>query len=58
MPLLKTYYGTGGDMNVDELHDVIPITDEAPLWSILLSALLKDQGNATLEQAVMIMYSP
>ncbi|MCB0769374.1 MAG: amino acid dehydrogenase [Flavobacteriales bacterium] len=27
IPLLKTYYGTGGDMNVDELHDVIPITE-------------------------------
>jgi glutamate dehydrogenase (NAD(P)+) len=27
MPLLKTYYGTGGDMNVDEVHDVIPITE-------------------------------
>jgi glutamate dehydrogenase/leucine dehydrogenase len=27
MPLLKTYYGTGGDLNVDELHDVIPITE-------------------------------
>lgn len=27
MPILKTYYGTGGDMNVDELHDVIPITE-------------------------------
>ena len=26
MPLLKTYYGTGGDMNVDEMHEVIPIT--------------------------------
>ncbi len=26
MPLLKNYYGTGGDLNVDELHDVIPIT--------------------------------
>jgi len=24
-PLLKTYYGTGGDMNVDEVHEVIPI---------------------------------
>ncbi|MBK7385091.1 MAG: hypothetical protein IPI81_17425, partial [Flavobacteriales bacterium] len=23
MPLLKTYYGTGGDANVDELHEVI-----------------------------------
>ncbi|MDQ3101230.1 MAG: amino acid dehydrogenase, partial [Bacteroidota bacterium] len=27
MPLLKAYYGTGGDMNVDELHEVIPITE-------------------------------
>lgn len=26
-PLLKTYYGTGGDLNVDEVHDVIPITE-------------------------------
>lgn len=25
-PLLKNYYGTGGDMNVDEIHEVIPIT--------------------------------
>ena len=27
MPILKTYYGTGGDMNVDELHEAIPITE-------------------------------
>jgi glutamate dehydrogenase/leucine dehydrogenase len=25
-PLLKEYYGTGGDLNVDEIHDVITIT--------------------------------
>lgn len=25
-PLLKNYYGTGGDMNVDQYHEVIPIT--------------------------------
>ncbi|MEZ4826896.1 MAG: Glu/Leu/Phe/Val dehydrogenase dimerization domain-containing protein [Bacteroidia bacterium] len=25
-PLLKYYYGTGGDLNVDEVADVIPIT--------------------------------
>jgi len=25
-PLLKQYYGTGGDLNVDEIHEVIPIT--------------------------------
>ncbi|HNR18706.1 MAG TPA: Glu/Leu/Phe/Val dehydrogenase dimerization domain-containing protein [Bacteroidia bacterium] len=27
-PLLKSYYGTGGDLNVDEIHDVIPITEK------------------------------
>lgn len=32
MPLLKNYYGTGGDLNVDEIHEVIPITEEFGLW--------------------------
>ena len=32
IPLLKSYYGTGGDMNVDEIHEVIPITEEFGLW--------------------------
>ena len=27
-PILKHYYGTGGDLNVDEIHDVIAITSE------------------------------
>ncbi len=31
-PLLKHYYGTGGDLNVDELRDVIPITEGLGLW--------------------------
>ncbi len=31
-PLLKNYYGTGGDLNVDEVHEVIPITEEYGLW--------------------------
>lgn len=31
-PLLKNYYGTGGDLNVDELKDVIPITEKYGLW--------------------------
>ncbi len=26
-PILKNYYGTGGDLNVDEIHEVIPITE-------------------------------
>lgn len=28
LPVLKTYYGTGGDMNVDQIHDVIAITEK------------------------------
>lgn len=31
-PLLKHYYGTGGDLNVDEVHEVIPITEECGVW--------------------------
>nr|WP_315145961.1 Glu/Leu/Phe/Val dehydrogenase dimerization domain-containing protein [uncultured Flavobacterium sp.] len=31
LPLLKNYYGTGGDLNVDELHEVIPITENLGL---------------------------
>lgn len=31
-PLLKNYYGTGGDMNVDEIEEVIPMTEEYGLW--------------------------
>ncbi|MGB5244596.1 MAG: Glu/Leu/Phe/Val dehydrogenase dimerization domain-containing protein [Lutimonas sp.] len=31
-PLLKHYYGTGGDLNVDEIHDVIPLTENAGVW--------------------------
>ncbi|WP_277631986.1 Glu/Leu/Phe/Val dehydrogenase dimerization domain-containing protein [Avrilella dinanensis] len=31
-PLLKNYYGTGGDLNVDEIHEVIPMTEDCGLW--------------------------
>ena len=31
-PLLKHYYGTGGDLNVDEIHEVIPITENSGVW--------------------------
>lgn len=27
-PLLKNYYGTGGDLNIDEIKEVIPITSK------------------------------
>ena len=31
-PLLKNYYGTGGDLNVDEIHEVIPYTEDCGVW--------------------------
>lgn len=31
-PLLKHYYGTGGDLNIDEIHEVIPITEDQGVW--------------------------
>lgn len=32
LPILKYYYGTGGDLNVDEIKDVVPITEALGLW--------------------------
>jgi glutamate dehydrogenase/leucine dehydrogenase len=29
---LKYYYGTGGDLNVDEIHEVIPMTEDCGIW--------------------------
>ncbi|AVR44264.1 amino acid dehydrogenase [Christiangramia fulva] len=31
-PLLKSYYGTGGDLNIDEINEVIPITEDCGVW--------------------------
>lgn len=31
-PLLKAYYGTGGDLNVDEATEVVPMTEANGLW--------------------------
>ncbi len=31
-PLLRSYYGTGGDMNIDEAKDVVPVTESYGLW--------------------------
>lgn len=31
-PILKAYYGTGGDMNIDEVKDVVPLTEKFGLW--------------------------
>lgn len=49
-PLLKNYYGTGGDLNVDEIKDVIPITEEFGLWhpqeGVVNGHFGANQGNA------------
>ena len=46
-PLLKSYYGTGGDMNVDEVNEVIPICEENgilfPLEGVLRGYHKKDE---------------
>ncbi len=31
-PILKNYYGTGGDLNIDEVNEVIPLTEDFGLW--------------------------
>ncbi len=49
-PILKNYYGTGGDLNVDELKDVVPITEELGLWhpqeGIVNGHLKSNKGEA------------
>ena len=45
-PLLKNYYGTGGDMNVDEVHEVIPFCKEANI-DFPLEGIIK--GHLKLE---------
>ena len=49
IPILKSYYGTGGDLNVDELKDVIPITQHLGLWhpqeGIVKGHLKCDEGK-------------
>ena len=46
-PLLKSYYGTGGDMNVDEVHEVMPICKENgilfPLEGVVRGYYKKDE---------------
>ena len=46
-PLLKTYYGTGGDMNIDEVHEVMPMCAENgivfPLEGVVNGHFKKDE---------------
>lgn len=53
-PLLKTYYGTGGDLNVDELRDVVPITEKLGLWHPQ-EGIVNGHFHASQGQAVSIL---
>lgn len=49
IPLLKYYYGTGGDLNIDEIKDVMPITSKLRLLHPqegIVSGHLKSHGEA------------
>ena len=49
-PLLKTYYGTGGDMNVDEVEEVLPICKEQGIESKSFSekySIISDELDKT-----------
>ncbi|MGV3762973.1 Glu/Leu/Phe/Val dehydrogenase dimerization domain-containing protein [Parapedobacter sp.] len=58
-PLLKNYYGTGGDLNVDEIHEVIPITEEYGLWHPqegVLSGHFNVRENQRIHQIGQLRY--
>lgn len=54
LPLLKNYYGTGGDLNVDEVHEVIPITESFGLWHPQEGIVQGHFGPATGEKVKKI----
>jgi glutamate dehydrogenase/leucine dehydrogenase len=51
IPLLKNYYGTGGDLNVDEVHEVIAITEDYGLWHPQ-EGIVNGHFNATEPQKI------
>lgn len=58
-PLLKNYYGTGGDLNVDEIHEVIPITENYGLWNPqegVLSGHFNVRENERIHQIGQLRY--
>ena len=58
-PLLKNYYGTGGDLNIDEIHEVIPITENYGLWHPqegVLSGHFNVRENQRIHQIGQLRY--
>ncbi len=59
IPLLKNYYGTGGDLNVDEIHEVIPITENYGLWHPqegIINGHYKAKENDRIHQIGQLRY--
>lgn len=59
IPLLKSYYGTGGDLNVDEIHEVIPITENLGLWHPqegVINGHYKARENERIHQIGQLRY--
>jgi glutamate dehydrogenase/leucine dehydrogenase len=59
IPLLKNYYGTGGDLNVDEIHEVIPMTEACGLWHPqegVINGYFKAHENEKIQQIGQLRY--
>ena len=59
IPLLKNYYGTGGDLNVDEIHEVIPMTEACGLWhpqECVNNGHFKSRENDKIKQIGQLRY--
>ncbi|HEY0897626.1 MAG TPA: Glu/Leu/Phe/Val dehydrogenase dimerization domain-containing protein, partial [Sphingobacteriaceae bacterium] len=59
IPLLKNYYGTGGDLNVDEIHEVIPVTENLGLWHPqegVINGHYKARENQRIHQIGQLRY--
>ena len=53
-PILKSYYGTGGDMNVDEVEEVIPFCKEQDI-DFPLEGIINGHFNLSGEQKTKII---
>lgn len=59
IPLLKNYYGTGGDLNIDEIHEVIPMTEANGLWHPqegVINGHFKAHENEKIQQIGQLRY--
>ena len=52
LPILKQYYGTGGDLFVDEIHEVIPITADLGLLHPQEGVVNGHYGSSAKEERI------